>query len=90
MRMRVLALAILTISAVSVTSSARAQTYDPNYPVCLKLIQTFGGEWNDCRFTSLEQCAPSALGLAAQCIINPYYAGATGPQRRDRRYRGAY
>ena len=88
--MRVLALVILTISVVSVTSSARAQTYDPNYPVCLKLIQTFGGEWNDCRFTSLEQCAPAASGLAAQCIINPYYAGATGPQRRDRRYRGAY
>ena len=88
--MRVLALAILTISAVSVTSSARAQTYNPNYPVCLKLIQNFGGEWNDCQFTSLEQCAPSALGRAAQCIINPYYAGETRPQRRDRRYRGVY
>ena len=67
--MRVLASVILTLSVVSVTSSARAQTYDPNYPVCLKLIQTFGGEWNDCRFTSLEQCAPAASGLAAQCII---------------------
>ena len=88
--MRILALAVLTIATVSASSSARAQTYNPSYPVCLKMIQNFGGEWNDCRFTSLEQCAASASGRAAQCIINPYYAGETRPQRRDWRYRSVY
>ena len=87
--MRVLALAILMISAVSVTSSARAQTYDPAFPVCMH-VWTRGNNYYDCSFTSLPQCNGSASGRGAQCIINPYYAGATGPQRRYRRYRGAY
>jgi hypothetical protein len=51
---------------------------------------TRGNNYYDCSFTSLPQCNGSASGRGAQCIINPYYAGATGPQRRYRRYRGAY
>jgi hypothetical protein len=86
-RLCVLALAILTISAVSVTSSARAQTYDPAFPVCLHVWRH---NYYDCSYTSLPQCNGSASGRPAQCVINPYYAGATGPQRRDRRYRGVY
>ena len=80
--MRILALAILTVAAVSSNSSAHAQTYNPRYPVCLKVIQNFGSEFIECAYTSIEQCAPSASGRAGQCIINPFYAGA-----RDRRYR---
>jgi hypothetical protein len=83
--MRILALAILMIATVSATSSARAQTYDPNYPVCLKVIENFGGEHFECAYSSLAQCAQTALGRPAQCIINPFYAGG-----RDRRYRGGY
>jgi uncharacterized protein DUF3551 len=86
--MRILALAILTIATGSATSSSRAQTYNPRYPVCLKVIENFGGEHFECTYTSLEQCAQSASGRAAQCLINPYYAGATAqPGGRDRRYR---
>ena len=33
--MRILALAILAIGAVSAAAPAQAQTYDPSYPVCL-------------------------------------------------------
>jgi hypothetical protein len=33
--MRILVLAILAVGAVSVAAPAGAQTYDPNYPVCL-------------------------------------------------------
>jgi len=83
--MRILALAILTMATVSVASSAHAQTYSPKYPVCLKVIQNFGGERYECAYTSLEQCAQSALGLPAQCIVNPYYGSAS-----DRRYRRGY
>jgi hypothetical protein len=89
--MRILTLMILTIATVSVTSSVRAQTYDPNYPVCLKKIEMFGGEYIDCSYTSLPQCAQTASGLPAQCLINPFYAGAIErPGRRDRRYRNIY
>ena len=87
--MRVLALAILTISAVSVTSSARAQTYGTAFPVCLHVF-TRGDNYYDCSYTTLPQCNASASARAAQCVINPYYAGTTGPQRRDRGYRRAY
>lgn len=88
--MRMLAVAILAISAVSVTSPARAQTYNPRYPVCLKLIENFGSEYNECLYTSLQQCAQSALGRPAQCIMNPFYASEAAPRGRDRRYRSDY
>jgi hypothetical protein len=87
--MRVLALAILTISALSVTSAARAQTYDPAFPICMH-VWTRGATYFDCTYTTLPQCNASASGRGAQCVINPYYAGSTGPRGRDRRYRRAY
>ena len=86
--MRVLALTILTVAMFSAAVPASAQTYDPRYPVCLKVIQNFGGERYDCRYSSMEQCQVSQGGLPAQCMVNPYYAG--GPGGRDRRYRSGY
>ena len=85
--MRILALVILTIVTVSATPSARAQTYDPNYPVCLQVYQNWRDFYFECSYTSLAQCNMSASGRAAQCVINPYYAG---PPRRDRRHRRVY
>jgi hypothetical protein len=86
-----LALAILAIGAVSVAAPARAQTYDPNYPVCLH-IYTRGFNYYDCAYTSLPQCNASASGRSAQCVVNPYFAGA--PEEpltpRQRRHRGTY
>ena len=41
--MRALACTILTIATVLVAAPARAQTYDPNYPVCL---HTYGPSSN--------------------------------------------
>jgi len=84
--MRVLACTILTIGMMLAAASARAQTYDPNYPVCL---QTYGidGGYIDCSFTSLAQCAASASGRSAQCLTNPYFAqGARKPLGQRRVY----
>jgi len=85
--MRILALAVLTMTTILATS-AHAQTYNPRYPVCLKSIQNFGGERIECAYTSLAQCNQTALGLAAQCIENPYFAGR--PDGNGRRYRQGY
>ena len=85
--MRILALAILTIAAVSAVPSARAQTYDPKYPVCLQVYQGWNDYYFECGYTSLAQCQMSASGRSAQCIVNPYYAG---PKRRERRSRREY
>jgi len=50
---------------------ARAQTYDPRYPVCIE-IYTIDGSSIDCSFTSIAQCAATASGQSAQCYANPY------------------
>ena len=85
--MRILALTILAIGMASAAPPARAQTYDPNYPVCLQIYQSWKDYYFECAYTSLAQCNMSASGRAAQCIINPYYAG---PKTRGRRYRRVY
>ena len=41
--MRIPALAIATIATVLTAAPAQAQTYDPNYPVCLQTYSIGGG-----------------------------------------------
>jgi hypothetical protein len=86
--MRILALAILTI-ATAAAAPARAQTYDPAYPVCLQVYQGWHDFYFECGYTSLAQCNMSASGRAAQCIVNPYYKGpkTAPPGRRAKAHR---
>jgi hypothetical protein len=84
--MRVMACTIPAIAAVLVAAHAPAQTYDPNFPVCLQTYAIGGGSI-DCSFTSLAQCAASASGRAAQCLNNPYFAQGG---RKLPRHRGVY
>jgi hypothetical protein len=80
--MPILTLAILAIGMASMGPAA-AQTYDPAYPVCLRV---FGpGTYYECRYTSLPQCNASASGRSAQCVINPYFGGAQEPAGYRRR-----
>jgi hypothetical protein len=88
--MRILALAVLTVAAVAAAPPARAQTYDPAYPVCLQIYTRWNDSYFECAYTSLEQCRWSASGRAAQCVVNPYYVGKKAPGRRDRRQRRVY
>jgi Protein of unknown function (DUF3551) len=88
--MRTLAFAFLTIGIGLAAGQARAQTYDPAYPVCMHVVPWGGGAYYDCSFTTMAQCAASASGRAAQCDINPYYAGAMASPRPSRRYRRDY
>jgi hypothetical protein len=64
---------ILGTGLACCTTPAMAQTYDPNYPVC---IQTYsiGGGYIDCSFTSMPQCKATASGRGGQCLDNPYFA----------------
>jgi hypothetical protein len=77
-------LAWTTLGTMLTAAPVWAQTYDPNYPVCL---QAFGiaGNSISCGYTSMAQCAQSASGLAAQCLVNPYFVGANRLPRRTRR-----
>src|SRR5580698_7517605 len=80
-------LAILIAATILTAARARAQTYDPAYPVCLQVYQGWNDYYYECGYTSLDQCNASASGRAAQCIVNPYYAGrkTAPPARRIRR-----
>ncbi len=87
--MRFLTLAAMAIGAVAATAPAKAQTYDPNYPVCMQVFTPIN--YYDCRFTSIPQCKATASGRAAECLINPYFANASeDPPVRPRRHHRAY
>jgi Protein of unknown function (DUF3551) len=85
--MRILTLTLMAVLAFSMTGPARAQTYNPDYPVCLHV---YGNPtYYQCDFTSIPQCAQTASGRAAQCVVNPYFANAAepiGPRHRRHRH----
>jgi hypothetical protein len=84
--MRVSILTILVAGTVYATAPAQAQTYDPNYPVCL---QVYTGSMVDyyfeCAYQTMGQCQASASGRAASCVVNPYYKGGAKPAARRKR-----
>lgn len=80
-------LAILTIGFILAAGPVGAQTYDPNFPVCMHVVPLGGGGYEDCTYFTMEQCKMSASGRAAQCGLNPFFAGRIEPQRgAGRRY----
>jgi hypothetical protein len=84
--MRMMISTLLVLGAVAATAPARAQTYDPGYPVCLHVygIVTY---W-ECAYNTMAQCNASASGRAAQCSPNPYLAYASTPGvRKSKRVR---
>jgi len=83
--MRTLAWTILMMGIALTAGQARAQTYDPAFPVCMHVFPWGGGAYYDCTYYTMAQCAASASGRAAQCDLNPYYAGATASPRRNGR-----
>jgi Protein of unknown function (DUF3551) len=84
--MRFSFLIILVACALLAAVPAKAQTFDPKYPVCMHVYGMLLGERMDCLFVSLEQCAMTASGLPASCIVNPYYVATDHRQKRPRRH----
>jgi hypothetical protein len=82
--MRVLALAMFAIGTVAVAAPVRAQTYSPDYPVCLHVYGRVS--YIECGYTSIPQCQATASGRAAQCEVNPYFAYAEPPAPVYRRH----
>ena len=61
------------------TTPAMAQTYDPNYPVCLQYARD---GYIDCSFSSIPQCNATASGRGATCYANPYFTPTRAAARR--------
>ena len=85
--MRTLGWIILALGMIVVIPKTHAQTYDPRYPVCLQVWDN-RGSYIECGYTSMAQCAASASGRAAECLVNPYFARPYGVGRayRHRQY----
>ena len=81
--MRTLALMILPMGIALTAGHARAQTYDPAFPVCLYVVSYGASPYYRCSYTTMDQCRAFANGQ--MCSLNPYYAGATAPVRRNNR-----
>jgi hypothetical protein len=73
----------LALGMLLVSAPAHAQTYDPNYPVCMQIYGPVG--YLDCRYASLEQCKYLAVGRSATCLDNPYFVRKPTAPRRSRR-----
>src|SRR4051794_13773176 len=82
--MRKLALTILTMGIVLTAGHAQAQTYDPAYPVCLNVVSRGMIPYYRCSYYTMDQCRAWANGQ--MCSLNPYYAVATAPLRRNSRH----
>ena len=82
--MRGAGLALIAIAWVGLNAPARAQTYDPAFPVCMQIYGPIG--YMDCRYATLQQCKVLAVGRSAMCFVNPYFQ-ATKPAS-PRRPRG--
>ena len=85
--MRAVIRTILTTGAIFVAAPAMAQTYDPNYPVCIEIFSPRGGGYIDCSYVSIPQCNATASGRGARCLINPYFDFA--PHKQAPRHRRA-
>jgi len=77
--------AIATIAFMfGASTPVRAQTYDPDYPVCAHIYGRIS--YFDCRYASLEQCRSLAVSRSASCVVNPYFAPKkSAAPRRSRR-----
>jgi len=89
MRNALAILGLLAIPAITAVGTIPAQAgYD--YPVCMRV---YGDPtYNECRYTTIAQCAATASGRAAQCFVNPFFASAAVVPHGHRRARpdGAY
>ena len=74
--MRIQLCSIIAALAILPAMPARAQTYDPRYPICMQVVESRGGMHIDCSFTSMRQCQAGAYGRPATCLINPYFVPA--------------
>ena len=78
------ATALTIFGSVVLSAPARAQTYDPAYPVCLQIYQGFVDYYFECAYQTMGQCQASASGRSAACVVNPYYAGPKGKRSKKK------
>jgi hypothetical protein len=88
--MRILALLVIAAGSTFAAEPIQAQTYDPAFPFCMRVVPWGGGTYEDCTYYTMEQCQMSASGRAAQCNPNPFYARPIGSAVTKQRHRRSH
>ncbi len=70
---------IVLAATIALSAPGRAQTYDPSYPVCLQVYQGMVNFYFECHYRTMAQCAASASGRSAQCVVNPRITAGRKP-----------
>ena len=74
--------AILALAMALIATPVQAQTYDPNYPVCMHVYGESGGRPDGLHLhLAAPSARPAASGRPATCLINPYFAPGSGRRR---------
>jgi hypothetical protein len=85
--MRMLGWTILVAATIAAVVPARAQRYDPRYPVCRQVWKRGGVTWFDCSYNSWDQCEMEAQSSSGMCLLNPYWSQSRQPSpHRHRRH----
>lgn len=77
---------VSTIGAACLLAASPARA-EIDYPVCLHVYGPI--TYDDCSYTTMEQCRPQASGRPAQCLINPFYGTRSHPSGNRRKARSA-
>ena len=81
--MRLRTLSLLLISAVLLGEIHVASAQSPtSYPWCSRSGDR--DNYNNCYFTSKEQCQKTQAGIGAFCFENPYYRPSPSGRARTR------
>jgi hypothetical protein len=81
MRLLILSLVLANAALMSVADPASAQS-PTSYPWCSRSGDR--DNYNNCYFTSKEQCLKTQAGIGAFCFENPYYHPSPSSRARTR------
>jgi hypothetical protein len=81
MRLLILSVVLANAALMSVADTASAQS-PTSYPWCSRSGDR--DNYNNCYFTSKEQCQKTTSGIGAFCFENPYYRPSPSGRARTR------
>lgn len=75
--------ALATLAAALLAGAAPAEA-ETSFPYCARFHEAI--VYEECSFTTLQQCRETASGRAAECYRDPFYTGPSEPtSKRPRR-----
>ncbi|MFZ5736828.1 MAG: DUF3551 domain-containing protein [Pseudomonadota bacterium] len=74
---------IAMLAGLGLTTTAEAR----DYPVCLRVYQSYHDWYDECSYDTMAQCRMSASGRHADCMTNPWYTAPQPAKKKPRKHR---